>query len=128
MSIENRTERAALHAVLWRLQRQTKGVNFSVLIVCPYKAQQNTVDQEIKDSDFHFNVKVTTVDAVQGGEADIVILLMTRSDGSVQFLLDRHRLNVALSRARDAVIIFGHLNCLSPKGDGPVARLVQIGA
>ena len=127
MSIENRTERAALHAVLWRLQRQRKGVNFSVLIVCPYKAQQNAVAQEIKDSNFYFNVKVTTVDAVQGGEADIVILLMTRSDGSVQFLLDRHRLNVALSRARDAVIIFGHLNCLSPKGDGPVERLVQIG-
>lgn len=127
MSIENRTERAALHAVLWRLQRQTNGVNFSVLIICPYKAQQNAVDQEIKDSNIHFNVKVTTVDAVQGGEADIVILLMTRSDGSVQFLLDRHRLNVALSRARDAVIIFGHLNCLSPNGDGPVARLVKIG-
>ena len=127
MSIENRTEREALHAVLRHLQRQAKDMELSVLVVCPYKAQRNAVDQEIKNSNFHFNIKVTTVDAVQGGEADIVILLMTRNRGRVQFLLDRHRLNVALSRARDAVIVFGHLECLSPEAEGPIARLVQIG-
>ena len=126
-SIENPTERAALHAVIERLYRHAKGMKFSVLVVCPYEAQRTAVAKEIKESNFGFDVSVTTVDAVQGGEADIVILLMTRSHGHVQFLLDRHRLNVALSRARDAVIVFGHLGCLSRKEEGPIARLVQIG-
>ena len=102
-------------------------MRFSVLVICPYKAQQDAIKKEIKGSDFDFDVNVTTVDAVQGGEADIVILLMTRSHGRVQFLLDRHRLNVALSRARDAVIVFGHLKCLSPRREGPIAQFVQIG-
>ncbi len=126
-SIENPTERAALHAVIERLYRHTKGMKFSVLVVCPYEAQRTAVAKEIKESNFGFDVSVTTVDAVQGGEADIVILLMTRSHGRVQFLLDRHRLNVALSRARDAVIVFGHLGCLLQKEEGPIAQLVQIG-
>ena len=126
-SIENPTERAALHAVIERLYRHAKGMKFSVLVVCPYEAQRTAVDKEIKGSDFGFDVSVTTVDAVQGDEADIVILLMTRSHGRVQFLLDRHRLNVALSRARDAVIVFGHLECLSRQVEGPVEQLVQIG-
>ena len=126
-SNENPIERQALQAVIRRLQRQAKNMRFSVLVICPYKAQRAAVEKEIKGSNFDFDIDVTTVDAVQGGEADIVILLMTRNRGRVQFLLDRHRLNVALSRARDAVIVFGHLECLSPKKKGPVAEFVKIG-
>ncbi|MNV71529.1 hypothetical protein D3C71_1645530 [compost metagenome] len=74
-----------------------------------------------------FDLEVTTVDAVQGGEADAVILMMTRSGGGVQFLLDRHRLNVALSRAREAVIVLGHRRALSPGRGGPVHALIQEG-
>jgi superfamily I DNA and/or RNA helicase len=67
------------------------------------------------------------VDAVQGGEADLVILTMTRSYGPVQFLLDRHRLNVALSRAREAVITLAHRPCLTRKPGGPFEQLIRIG-
>jgi len=126
-SMDNPTERVALYAVLDRLKRQTKGMKLSVLVVCPYKAQWTAVEKEIKNGNSGLDVNTTTVDAVQGGEADIVILLMTRNYGRVQFLLDKHRLNVALSRARDAVIVFGHLECLARKNEGPVARLVEIG-
>lgn len=126
-SIENPTERKALHELLHRLQMRTKGKKLGVLVICPYKAQRTAVENEIKDSHFDFDVQATTVDAVQGGEADLVILLMTRNRGRVQFLLDRHRLNVALSRARDAVIVLGHLECLARGDEGPVEEFVRLG-
>ena len=124
-SKDNRTERFALLEVLQRLRRN--GNKSSVLVVCPYKAQGTAVKEDIRNFEFPFDVNVTTVDAVQGGEADIVVLLMTRSKGRVEFLLDKHRLNVALSRGREVVILFGHLDCLSQNAGGPIAKFVQIG-
>jgi GTPase SAR1 family protein len=126
-SIENRDERIALHSVLNRLQPHIMDNNFSLLVICPYEAQRSIVEREIKVAGYKLNIKVTTVDAVQGDEGNLVILLMTRSSGGVQFLLDRHRLNVALSRARDAVIIFGHTDCLARNNEGPVAEFIQLG-
>ena len=126
-SQENPTERAALRTILDRLRDRNKSTVKKLMIICPYKAQRSAVEEEIRNKSYGFSVEATTVDAVQGDEADIVILLMTRSSGSTQFLLDRHRLNVALSRAREAVIILGHLGCLAPEGNGPVAKLVDLG-
>lgn len=126
-SQENPTERAALHAILQRLSAKNAGIVRSVLVICPYEAQRVAVEEETGSEKYSFSLEATTVDAVQGGEADMVILLMTRSRGRVQFLLDRHRLNVALSRARDAVIILGHAACLAPDGGGPLGRLLELG-
>lgn len=127
VSIENATERAAVHALLKRMDKSGKFAGLSILVVCPYKAQRNAVEDDLKRSSYNLDLEVTTVDAVQGGEAHIVIFMMTRSSGEVQFLLDRHRLNVALSRARDAVFIFGHVKCLTKSDDSPVSNLLQIG-
>lgn len=126
-SIENPTERAALYALLRHMDKSGRFAGYSVLIVCPYKGQRDIVDSDLNGSNYSLNLEVTTVDAVQGGEADIVIVMMTRSTGNVQFLLDRHRLNVALSRARDAVYIFGHAKCLSKNDHSPIADLLRIG-
>lgn len=126
-SIENRTERAAVHTLLARMSKTGKFKSLSILVVCPYEAQRKAVKDEIDLSGYELDLAVTTVDAVQGGEANIVILMMTRSSGRVQFLLDKHRLNVALSRARDAVIVFGHIECLTKNADSPVSHLLKIG-
>lgn len=126
-SIENPTERAALHAVLGRLSERVGETPLQLLIICPYQAQREALAQELAGKAFPFSVSLSTVDAVQGGEADLVILLMTRSRGRTEFLLDRHRLNVALSRSREAVVIFGHRACLTRGDAGPVARLIEWG-
>ena len=126
-SQENATERAALHALLERLDGANRGTVRSVLVICPYSAQREAVERESRRRDYTFSMNVMTVDAVQGGEADLVILLMTRDKGRVEFLLDRHRLNVALSRAREAVIVFGHLDCLAQDWSSPIADLIDIG-
>lgn len=126
-SIENPVERAAVNTLLKRMDDSGRFRELSILVVCPYKAQRNAVEVAIRERYYNLDLEVTTVDAVQGGEADIVILLMTRNSGQVDFLLDKHRLNVALSRARDAVFIFGHVECLTKNAGSPVAKLLDIG-
>lgn len=126
-SPRNATELAALSSLLARLQETGLAAGLSVLVVCPYKGQREDAERAVKRMKLDFTVEATTVDAVQGGEANLVFLLMTRSSGRVEFLLDRNRLNVALSRARDAVYILGHQECSSPGGEGPVASLIRLG-
>ena len=59
-------------------------------------------------------INVNTVDSFQGQESDIVILSCVRSDTkNVGFLSDKRRLNVAITRARFSLIIFGNSKTLS---------------
>ncbi|MGT2469590.1 DEAD/DEAH box helicase [Paraburkholderia terrae] len=126
-SLRNPVEKNALLALLRRLHEAGSARGMRILVVCPYKGQREDVGADLDEMRFNFSVRVSTVDAVQGGEADIVFLLMTRHGGRVQFLLDRNRINVALSRARDAVYLLGHRKALSPDGKGPIAELIELG-
>jgi DNA replication ATP-dependent helicase Dna2 len=51
---------------------------------------------------------VDTVDRFQGGEREVIILSLSRSDGVTSFLADKKRLNVSLSRARSKLILLGY--------------------
>ena len=57
---------------------------------------------------------VHTVDSFQGSEADVVVVSFVRSNvsGNVGFLRDFQRLNVALTRARHALILVGNVASL----------------
>jgi len=61
-----------------------------------------------------FDVKVQTVDNFQGEENDIIILSLVRSNDklNIGFLKISNRVNVALSRARHGLFLFGNLNCI----------------
>ncbi|MDE4061718.1 AAA domain-containing protein [Phaeobacter gallaeciensis] len=54
-------------------------------------------------------IKVGTVDSYQGKENSIVIVSLVRgnSRGSIGFLKNENRINVALSRAKERLVIFG---------------------
>lgn len=53
-------------------------------------------------------LQVTTCDAFQGSERNVVLLSTVRARAwSVGFLADERRMCVALSRARHALFIFG---------------------
>lgn len=99
----------------------------TTLVICPYKAQRERVDKEVQNRFPDSSINVTTVDAVQGGEAELVMLLMTRNRGSSRFLLDEHRFNVALSRSKEACIIFGDGRFLTRSEQGPMHRLLERG-
>jgi superfamily I DNA and/or RNA helicase len=54
-------------------------------------------------------LEVSTVDSFQGQERDIMVLSLTRSnpDGTIGFLAEYRRTNVAMTRARKHLLVVG---------------------
>ena len=73
-------------------------------------------------------VKVSTVDGYQGSEKDIVLLSFVRCGGgsSVGFLRDFRRLNVALTRARNALILLGHAATLQQQTGSSIGTMMAM--
>jgi len=82
-------------------------------IIAPYRQQTEYLTQKLAEQEFfiagkhHFSVR--TVDGFQGQERDIICISMVRSNdsGEIGFLSDTRRMNVALTRAKRKLIIFG---------------------
>lgn len=82
----------------------------SVAVITPYGAQKVRIRQELSDKEGELNslnIEVNTVDAFQGSEADVVCYSTVRTEGGLNFILDRKRLNVACSRAKRHLLFFG---------------------
>jgi uncharacterized protein len=92
-------------AVLEIAKTQAKIVGVSeVLIVAPYNAQVDLIRSLLDRAGLN-EVAVGTVDKFQGREAMVVIVSLAASSAldaprGLDFLLDRNRLNVAISRAK----------------------------
>ena len=86
----------------------------SVAIISLYGGQIKQIVDRVEINKFRNNyfkkIKVNTVDAFQGDQADIVILSTVRADKglSTGFVNDYRRVNVALSRAKDLAIVLGN--------------------
>ncbi|WP_259456835.1 C-terminal helicase domain-containing protein [Helicobacter pylori] len=78
-------------------------------IITPYNAQKRCLRSEVKKCGFkNFDeLKIDTVDAFQGEEADIIIYSTVKTCGNLSFLLDSKRLNIAISRAKENLIFVG---------------------
>ena len=75
-----------------------------ILVVAPYNAQVNAIKRALQDNG-HYDVKVGTVDRFQGRQGLVVIYSFAASSAEdaprgLGFLLDRNRMNVAISRAK----------------------------
>ncbi|KAH3763650.1 P-loop nucleoside triphosphate hydrolase superfamily protein [Pelomyxa schiedti] len=77
-------------------------------VITPYSAQ--CCELRLLLSELSYQVEVNTVDGFQGRERDVVIVSTVRSNdcGSLGFLKDFRRLNVALTRARLALWVVGN--------------------
>ena len=85
----------------------------SIGIICMYKAQAYEINEKVTTSSLcsSQNIYISTVDAFQGNEMDIVIICTTRNTAS-EFISNPNRINVAISRARNHLILIGNLESL----------------
>lgn len=107
--------------------------HLSVVVLTGYAGQRDLISRQIAGSLREWrniSVECATVDSFQGRQADIAIYSVTRSnrDGKIGFLAEERRLNVALSRGRDALILVGdHAGVRQVSGRNPfLAVLDQI--
>lgn len=119
-SIESPEEAEAILAELrqllgspWTDEHGTRPLAASdVLVLAPYNAQVALVRRRLASAGLGGadGVRVGTVDKFQGGQAPVVFISMTASSADdvprgISFLLNRNRLNVAVSRAQYAAVI-----------------------
>ncbi|MBU1698614.1 MAG: TM0106 family RecB-like putative nuclease [Candidatus Eisenbacteria bacterium] len=81
-----------------------------ILIVAPYNMQIRKLKQALGPG-----ARIGTIDKFQGQEAPVVIVSMCASAGDtsprgIDFLFNKNRLNVAISRAQSLAIVVGHPN------------------
>lgn len=80
----------------------------SVAVICPYRKQRLAMQRRLGGHPAAARVaQVRTIDQVQGREYETVILTLVRTDGSPGFMASPNRINVALSRAQNQLIVVG---------------------
>ena len=96
---------------------QDERVDFG--IISPYRAQVRLIRKLLRWQKFfrtlRKQISVNSVDGFQGQERDVIILSMVRDNekGTIGFLRDLRRMNVAITRARMKLIILGNAETLS---------------
>jgi superfamily I DNA and/or RNA helicase len=92
-----------------------------IVIITFYKAQVRELEQRLREegvAEWGATVTVMTVDSAQGSEADIVIISCVRSNEErrIGHAGNMRRINVALSRAKERLIIVGDARCFQRHG------------
>jgi ATP-dependent RNA/DNA helicase IGHMBP2 len=90
--------------------------NCTIGIISPYAEQVKHIKGQLQE-DVHvkgLDLEVNTIDGFQGEEKDVIYISLTRSNNknSIGFLSDERRINVAITRAKKALIIIGDSSTL----------------
>jgi tRNA A-37 threonylcarbamoyl transferase component Bud32 len=143
----NRAEADAIVAMLedwhshepfrtWLLTQQKHPAGIGV--ICMYAAQRDLIRRKLRQSALAYlldrHLKVGTVDSYQGKENPVVLLSLVRNneEGPMEagvrrvregFLTTPNRINVAVSRAMDRLVVVGVRGRWSPQG--PMGRMAE---
>jgi len=129
--ISNQCEATLIADMLLRMNAlaEKAGARFSVAVLSGYAEQQRLLERNLANTKFSaLEVACNTVDAVQGREADVAIYSVTRSNDQQKlgFLSEMRRLNVALSRGRQYLVLVGdHVFARAAVGENPFKRVVD---
>jgi superfamily I DNA and/or RNA helicase len=83
-------------------------------VITPYTQQVKEIVERLSNNQIPKGVEVRTVDGFQGREKDIILISLVRSnnENEIGFLINEQRMNVLLTRAKCAMIIFGNKRTL----------------
>ncbi|KAK7234747.1 nonsense-mediated decay protein [Aureococcus anophagefferens] len=89
-----------------------------IAVLSPYSAQVRAVRRALRNAGVDcaaVGLEVSSVDAIQGREKEVVILSTVRAnaEGKLGFVADWRRLNVALTRARRCALVLGDVRTLA---------------
>jgi superfamily I DNA and/or RNA helicase len=101
---------------LYLIEKNNAIDNFKNLaIISPYRAQVRLLQYYFEENfiipeDFQSKISVDTIDSFQGQERDVIFISLVRSNqqGSIGFLTDIRRMNVAMTRARKKLVVVGN--------------------
>lgn len=101
-------------------------------VICMYAEQKRLIrqkfNQEVWADGFKELVKIDTVDSYQGKENRVIIVSITRADKhhTTGFLRTPNRINVAMSRAMDRLLIVGNADIWKGKNkDFSLGRVID---
>jgi superfamily I DNA and/or RNA helicase len=99
-------------------------------VIVPYRAQADLIGKLLIDllgDAMQTGDNVGTVDSFQGGERDLIVYGFTRSNlhGDIGFLKELRRFNVAITRARQQLVLVGDTATLRQARDRGFAALMR---
>ena len=96
-------------------------MNYSIMVISPYRSQCEVLTKLC--SQYLPHIRVMTLDAVQGHEADVVVVSLVKTNPTM--FLTKKRTCVLVSRAREKLLVFGNRQgCLTCK-NGALRRLAR---
>ncbi len=107
------------------------GTSEPVGVICMYSAQKRKIREFVQLRKELVNyqelIKIDTVDSYQGKENRMIILSTVRQNmkNNAGFLRLANRVNVAVSRAQDALIIFGSIKMWTELKPQPLGRVLS---
>lgn len=115
---ENQSEAYIVLMLLRDLIKVMKVHPTQIGVIVSYNSQKTVIFEMIKkDKSFGNlllnvdNLSISTIDSFQGREKEVIIFATTRSNmqDDIGFLRDERRFNVAITRAKRALIVIGNL-------------------
>lgn len=93
-----------------------------IAVVTPFRKQVNNIKYHLSKFNINDQIIVDTVERIQGITVDIVFVSLVSTDKNFiskhkDFIYSKNRLNVAISRARLKVIIFGNVELILSKNE-----------
>ena len=120
-SFYNESEVNAIGRLISKINASSSTIQIGVIAF--YRAQVERLQRKFNRNS---NVLVSTVDGFQGGERDLIIISCVRSNpsGRIGFAKDFRRINVAITRAKHGLVLFGNINTLQ-KGNHILTKIIM---
>ena len=112
-SVSNRVEASLATIVVKRLVDAGSVGTGDIGVITPYDAQTTLIKSMLRRESLG-DVEAANIDGFQGREHEVIVLSLARSnsDGQLGHVDDGRRLNVALTRAKRALVVIGDKDTL----------------